>query len=138
MRLPAALALAFAAGKLMTKIKMPALLGWLIVGILFAPRCWAASAGCSQRRPVAVIAAKKALSLPERSKKTAKLHRKITTLECIALCCYPTRRELLRLYSRNVRTAAAAMSTAVMTANAAECEEGTRISTAEIPGMIEI
>lgn len=33
----AALALAFAAGKLMTKIKMPAILGWLIVGILFGP-----------------------------------------------------------------------------------------------------
>lgn len=37
MRWIAALALAFAAGKLMTKIKMPAILGWLIVGILFGP-----------------------------------------------------------------------------------------------------
>lgn len=31
------LALAFAAGKLMTKIKMPSILGWLIVGMLFGP-----------------------------------------------------------------------------------------------------
>ena len=37
MRLPAALALAFAADKLMTKIKMPAILECLIVGILFGP-----------------------------------------------------------------------------------------------------
>ena len=33
----AVLALAFAAGKLMTKIKMPSILGWLIVGMLFGP-----------------------------------------------------------------------------------------------------
>ena len=72
MRLPAALALAFAAGKLMTKIKMPAILGWLIVGIPFAPRCWAASAGCSQRRPVAVIAAKKGFELAGEIKKDRK------------------------------------------------------------------
>lgn len=31
------LALAFAAGKLMTKIKMPSILGWLIVGMLLGP-----------------------------------------------------------------------------------------------------
>ena len=31
------LALAFAAGKLMTKIKMPSILGWLIVGMVFGP-----------------------------------------------------------------------------------------------------
>ena len=31
------LAIAFAAGKLMSKIKMPAILGWLIVGMLFGP-----------------------------------------------------------------------------------------------------
>ncbi len=31
------LALAFVAGKLMTKIKMPSILGWLIVGIIFGP-----------------------------------------------------------------------------------------------------
>lgn len=31
------LVLAFAAGKLMTKIKMPSILGWLIVGMLFGP-----------------------------------------------------------------------------------------------------
>ena len=33
----AVLALAFAAGKLMTKIKMPSILGWLIVGMLLGP-----------------------------------------------------------------------------------------------------
>ena len=33
----AALVLAFAAGKLMTKIKMPSILGWLIVGMIFGP-----------------------------------------------------------------------------------------------------
>ena len=33
----ATLALAFVAGKLMTKIKMPAILGWLIVGMIFGP-----------------------------------------------------------------------------------------------------
>ena len=33
----AVLALAFAAGKLMTKIKMPSILGWLIVGMVFGP-----------------------------------------------------------------------------------------------------
>ena len=33
----AVLALAFAAGKLITKIKMPSILGWLIVGMLFGP-----------------------------------------------------------------------------------------------------
>lgn len=31
------LAIAFAAGKLMTKIRMPSILGWLIVGMLFGP-----------------------------------------------------------------------------------------------------
>lgn len=31
------LAIAFVAGKLMTKIKMPSILGWLIVGIIFGP-----------------------------------------------------------------------------------------------------
>ena len=31
------LVLAFLAGKLMTKIKMPSILGWLIVGMLFGP-----------------------------------------------------------------------------------------------------
>ncbi len=31
------LVIAFAAGKLMTKIKLPAILGWLIVGIVFGP-----------------------------------------------------------------------------------------------------
>lgn len=31
------LAIAFAAGKLMSKIKMPAILGWLIVGMIFGP-----------------------------------------------------------------------------------------------------
>ena len=33
----AVLALAFIAGKLMTKIKMPSILGWLIVGMLLGP-----------------------------------------------------------------------------------------------------
>ena len=33
----AVLALAFAAGKLITKIKMPSILGWLIVGMIFGP-----------------------------------------------------------------------------------------------------
>lgn len=33
----AVLALAFMAGKLMTKIKMPSILGWLIIGMLFGP-----------------------------------------------------------------------------------------------------
>lgn len=33
----AVLALAFVAGKLMTKIKMPSILGWLIVGMIFGP-----------------------------------------------------------------------------------------------------
>lgn len=33
----ATLALAFLAGKLMAKIKMPSILGWLIVGMLFGP-----------------------------------------------------------------------------------------------------
>lgn len=33
----AVLAIAFAAGKLITKIKMPSILGWLIVGMLFGP-----------------------------------------------------------------------------------------------------
>ena len=33
----AVLAIAFAAGKLMTKIKMPSILGWLIIGMLFGP-----------------------------------------------------------------------------------------------------
>lgn len=33
----AVLAIAFIAGKLMTKIKMPSILGWLIVGMLFGP-----------------------------------------------------------------------------------------------------
>lgn len=33
----AVLALAFAAGKLMTKIIMPSIFGWLIVGMLFGP-----------------------------------------------------------------------------------------------------
>lgn len=33
----ATLAIAFAAGKLMTKIKMPSILGWLIVGMLLGP-----------------------------------------------------------------------------------------------------
>ena len=33
----AVLALAFAAGKLMSKIKMPSILGWLIVGMLLGP-----------------------------------------------------------------------------------------------------
>ena len=56
MHLPAALALAFAAGKLMTKIKIPAILGWLIVGILFGPtllgcfrRMFSAQAGSGHR-----------------------------------------------------------------------------------------
>ena len=31
------LAVAFIAGKLMSKIKMPSILGWLIVGMLFGP-----------------------------------------------------------------------------------------------------
>lgn len=33
----AVLALAFIAGKLMAKIKMPSILGWLIVGMIFGP-----------------------------------------------------------------------------------------------------
>ena len=33
----AVLAIAFAAGKLMTKIKMPSILGWLIVGMILGP-----------------------------------------------------------------------------------------------------
>ena len=33
----AVLAIAFAAGKLMTKIRMPSILGWLIVGMVFGP-----------------------------------------------------------------------------------------------------
>lgn len=33
----AVLALAFLTGKLMTKIRMPSILGWLIVGMLFGP-----------------------------------------------------------------------------------------------------
>lgn len=33
----AVLIIAFFAGKLMTKIKMPSLLGWLIVGMIFGP-----------------------------------------------------------------------------------------------------
>lgn len=33
----AVLALAFAAGKLMTKIKMPSILGWLIIGMILGP-----------------------------------------------------------------------------------------------------
>ena len=33
----ATLALAFAAGKLMHKIKLPSILGWLIVGMIFGP-----------------------------------------------------------------------------------------------------
>ncbi|MGN0114566.1 MAG: cation:proton antiporter, partial [Acutalibacteraceae bacterium] len=33
----AVLAIAFVAGKLMTKIKMPSILGWLIVGMIFGP-----------------------------------------------------------------------------------------------------
>ena len=33
----AVLVLAFASGKLITKIKMPSILGWLIVGMLFGP-----------------------------------------------------------------------------------------------------
>ena len=33
----ATLAIAFAAGKLMVKIKMPSILGWLIVGMLLGP-----------------------------------------------------------------------------------------------------
>lgn len=33
----AVLALAFVAGKLMTKIKMPSILGWLIIGMIFGP-----------------------------------------------------------------------------------------------------
>ncbi|MGN0398516.1 MAG: hypothetical protein ACI4EO_00165 [Blautia sp.] len=37
----AALILAFFVGKGMTKIKMPSILGWLIVGMLFGPWGWA-------------------------------------------------------------------------------------------------
>lgn len=37
MRWIAVLAIAFAAGKLMTKIKMPSILGWLIAGMIFGP-----------------------------------------------------------------------------------------------------
>lgn len=33
----AVLAIALAAGKLMTKIKMPSILGWLIVGMILGP-----------------------------------------------------------------------------------------------------
>lgn len=33
----AVLVIAFAAGKLITKIKMPSILGWLIVGMIFGP-----------------------------------------------------------------------------------------------------
>ena len=33
----AVLALAFAAGKLMAKIRMPSILGWLIAGMLLGP-----------------------------------------------------------------------------------------------------
>ena len=36
------------------------------------PRCWAASAGCPQRRPVAVIAAKKGFELAGEIKKDRK------------------------------------------------------------------
>ena len=36
----ATLAIAFVAGKLMTKIKMPSILGWLIVGMLLGPRAF--------------------------------------------------------------------------------------------------
>ena len=37
----AVLALAFVAGKLMTKIKMPSILGWLIIGMIFGPHALA-------------------------------------------------------------------------------------------------
>ena len=33
----AVLAIAFLAGKLMSRIKMPSILGWLIVGMIFGP-----------------------------------------------------------------------------------------------------
>lgn len=34
------LAIAFFAGKLISKIKMPSILGWLIVGMLLGPPCY--------------------------------------------------------------------------------------------------
>ena len=37
LRLAAAIALAFAAGKLVSKIKLPAILGWLIAGMILGP-----------------------------------------------------------------------------------------------------
>ena len=58
----AVLALAFAAGKLMTNIKMPSILGWLIVGMLLGPHAVNLMPqssfihGCTKRAEVMMVA----------------------------------------------------------------------------------
>lgn len=39
-RLLAAIALAFVAGKLVAKLNLPSILGWLITGMILGPHAW--------------------------------------------------------------------------------------------------